>query len=98
MANGATECVNSTFNVKVQEWNQATLQYETMPSGASGDIHPQFSNGACQGVLFLKHVIVGSENSYRVRAVATRGLGTNGAEHGFEGVLIQAIPNDVIGG
>jgi len=97
MENGRTECLNSTLNVKVQKFNWTTHEFETMIGGASGDLHPTFSNGACNPVGFQLQVL-GSPDDFRVRARATRGLGTAGAEHGFEAVEVFAYPNDVISG
>lgn len=92
LTNGETECNNSTVNVKVQKWNQTTLQFETLPGGASGDLHPHWNGTSCEQVVFAPRISVDTENYYQVRAVATRGLGTPGFAHGFEGVTVYAIP------
>jgi hypothetical protein len=83
-----TECENSLLTVVVQKFNFSTGEYETVPGGASSDLHPQFLNGACRAVSFAVNVTagVGGSTSFRIRATARRGLGEN--NHGFETVTI----------
>ena len=97
-ADGAVECANSTLAVVFQEFDPTTNQFVTFPGQFGAQVvHPHWLGGQCSSAAAAIQVL-GEGNPFRIRATATRGLGTTGFEHGFEGIRFTAWLNDVISG
>jgi hypothetical protein len=90
LVNGKTECLNSTFEAKLQKFNWGTGAYDTIAS--SGLLHPTWSSGACDPLLWVQDlwIGVGGSGDYRMRARATRGM--DEFNHGYETVNIRVRP------
>lgn len=97
-ADNGVECNNSTLAVTFQEFDPTTSQFVTMASPFGAQVvHPHWLGDHCSSAGAAIQVL-GRGNDFRIRATATRGLGTPGFEHGFEGIRFGAWLNDVISG
>jgi hypothetical protein len=97
-ADGAVECNNSTLVVVFQELDLTTNQFVTLPAPfGSQTVQPHWLGDHCSSAGAGVQVL-GQGKPFRIRATATRGLGTLGFEHGFEGIRFGAWLNDVISG
>jgi hypothetical protein len=87
-----TECVQSTLNVWVQQFDASVHDYVTITGGFSGDVHPTWTGTNCVQSSFFKDVLigVGGSQDFRIKARATRGADTT--NNGYEGVVISVQP------
>ena len=88
----STECVQSTLNVWVQQYDASAHDYVTITGGFSGDVHPTWTGTNCVQSSFSKDVLigVGGSQDFRIKARATRGADTT--NNGYEGVIISVQP------